>query len=286
MTKSPTIERENEIRARESVQEMSSQGTFQTLTEEAFWNKASDFLAKKLGYESPMQAQEASPQDAEIWKNLTAKAMDMWQRGEIKGEQDLKKILETTTPTANQITVDNELEFIQQAADKDIETVEAAGRVVKALEKLGVKVFLHNNTDEYNQGISNATGISKKDIDAETTKSNGEFITDKNEIHINLENADAKTVFHEAFHAVVLGRGFDVADISRFVKAVKKSGNLSKEDIQKLDDFSNQYEAGEVNEEFLSELVGGLASSAKTMSRNQLQKLIDAINTLFEKIGL
>jgi hypothetical protein len=93
MTKSPTIERENEIRSRESVIEMASEGTFQTLTPIAFWNIASDFISKKLGYDSPMNAVEESSQDSEILANLTKKAVEMWENGEIKNEQDLDKIL-------------------------------------------------------------------------------------------------------------------------------------------------------------------------------------------------
>jgi hypothetical protein len=96
-TKSPSVEREQEIR--EGIKEIEAGEALDQLTQDAFWNKASDYLSKKLGYDSPMEAQEASPQDAEVWSNLTAKAMDMWERGEIKGEKDLDKILEPTEET-------------------------------------------------------------------------------------------------------------------------------------------------------------------------------------------
>lgn len=182
-------------------------------------------------------------------------------------------------PTANQITVDNELEFIQQAADKDIETVEAAGRAVKALEKTGTKVFLHKTTDEYNQAIAESVGTTKEAIDAETMKSRGEFITGKNEIHINLENADVKTVFHEAFHAVVATGNASKTDIDAMSDAIRK-GVKDKDLKDRAASLSEMYEEGEVNEEFLSELVGIMSSEEVMANPTLIQKIMAFVNKI------
>ena len=80
-TKSMPAEREAEVRSREEVQNV-ERGNLEDLSDIRFWNAASDFFANKLGYSSPMEAQEESPLDAEIWANLVAKAIDMRKEGE------------------------------------------------------------------------------------------------------------------------------------------------------------------------------------------------------------
>jgi hypothetical protein len=127
-------------------------------------------FAKEFNQESVAHSDGLVYQDGSI--NPRVKEQDDFSFGNYSPDSDYVSVVKTRDglktfsvgynfdekispqPTANQITVSNELEFIQQADEKHVKTVKAAGRVVKALEKLGVKVFLHKTTDEYNQGIS------------------------------------------------------------------------------------------------------------------------------------
>jgi len=75
---------EAEVRAREKDLNVS----FNTLSDLGFWNKASNIVANFLGYDSPMQAQEQSKEDTEIWKNLVSKAVDLFNSGKIENIVD------------------------------------------------------------------------------------------------------------------------------------------------------------------------------------------------------
>jgi hypothetical protein len=186
---------------------------------------------------------------------------------------EFKAIQNRLTKTAkNQVTRENIVEAMPTASSK---MRAATNSAISALSKAGVKVFVHKTTDEYNQAIADATGVTKEEIDAETGASRGEYITGKKEIHLNLEIADEKTVFHEAFHAVVENGQMPKSDIEEIADAIKK-GTKDKKLIERADSLSQMYEEGEVNEEFLSEFVG-ILSSEEVMAKPKLMQKIIAI---------
>ena len=228
---------------------------------------------------------------------------------------------EVTATTETQPATEESMrtKFKEIKGDREQKVVRAALKVVKSLSKIaGLNIYVHDNTDAYNSAIAKTTGESKESIDTETQKSTGEYLFGKKEIHINLDNATAGTVYHEAFHAIFEAKGFSEAQMKSFVGNVKKISNLSASTITKLDRFADNYTAesaiaaensdraskGEpklspkeeaeireehvdtVGEEFVAELFSDLATDATTMSASNLQKLINLVNKLAKSIGL
>ena len=83
-----------------------------------------------------------------------------------------------------------------------------------------------------------------------------------------MPKANAKTIAHEVFHAVLYnkyGSDIKIGEVTkRMVDAVKRKVT-DKKLKQQLDDFSNQYTEFQ-NEEYLSELVGILADNYPSLS--------------------
>ena len=132
-----------------------------------------------------------------------------------------------------------------------------ANKAVNAITKLlpDTKIVIHRSEEAYNKFV---TGKGTR----------GTFDPNTNTIHINMPKANAKTIAHEVFHAVLYnkyGSDIKIAEVTkRMVDAVKRK-LTDKKLKQKLDDFSDQYTEFQ-NEEYLSELVGILADNYPSLS--------------------
>ena len=132
-----------------------------------------------------------------------------------------------------------------------------ANKAVNAITKLlpDTKIVIHRSEEAYNKFV---TGKGTR----------GTFDPNTNTIHINMPKANAKTIAHEVFHAVLYnkyGSDIKIAEVTkRMVDAVKRKVT-DKKLKQKLDDFSDQYTEFQ-NEEYLSELVGILADNYPSLS--------------------
>jgi hypothetical protein len=78
---------EAEVRSRESLME-DLNVPFTYLSDLGFWNKASNIVANFLGYNNPMQIEEESKEDVEIWKNLVSKSVKLYNSRKIKNIAD------------------------------------------------------------------------------------------------------------------------------------------------------------------------------------------------------
>ncbi len=141
----------------------------------------------------------------------------------------------------------------------------------KSISKIipNTKIIVHD-TDE---SFSSATGVN----DSAGFYSN-------NEIHINLNKANSRTVAHEVFHALLLN---SVKTDERAAVVTKKmidavSPKLAKNPTIKkyLDDFASNYEENIKDEEKLAELVGKLAeqyNSFPTSLKDIIKRWLDSL---------
>jgi hypothetical protein len=120
------------------------------------------------------------------------------------------------------------------------------------------------------------------------TESGGYFDPATGEIHINLEQANARTVAHEVFHAVLLNAvktdANAAATTRRMIEAVSKNIDSNPQLKQYLDDFASNYEENIQNEEKVSELVGVLAEqyeSSPESIKDVIKRWLDRIAKAF-----
>ena len=137
------------------------------------------------------------------------------------------------------------------------------------------KIIVHETSEDY---VSSGKGRKQNE--------GGEYDIDNNTIHINLENANERTVAHEVFHAILLNKGMSnkqaQAITTRMLDAVKKSA--SPELTKRLDDFSSKYDEPLQSEESIAELFGILASEYETLPRptqSLVKRWLDKLAKLF-----
>jgi hypothetical protein len=162
--------------------------------------------------------------------------------------------------------------------------VRAAINVLKALP--GVKIYLHENADQYSSALANKTGESKQSIE----KSAGSYID--GEIHLDMSKADLVTLLHEAFHhAIEVNgiRGKYIIDMAKGLRDIIKD----KDRLDELDAFIEQYEEETDQEtletradEFVAQLGGILAANQEELTTTGLTKFMALINRIFKKLGL
>lgn len=185
--------------------------------------------------------------------------------------------------TQNEVTLENFAELEAQAAQNNdserIKTLRAARMVTKALK--GVKVFIHNSPEEYQQALANASGESIDTIKAEETegRSAGQYVN--GEIHIDGTIGSARTVYHEAFHDAILKSGLAV-DMARGLSKIISDKNLRAQ----INEFVSRYENAEQNEEMIAELGSIMAEAEVELTTTKLQQFKQLINKLAQKLGL
>lgn len=145
--------------------------------------------------------------------------------------------------------------------------------VLSSLSRLApnVKVVVHETEDAYAEAA--------KEQDREQ-KTRGTYDPETKTIHINATSANMRTLYHEAFHAILFSRlGTDAeltAITNRMIKAVAKV--LPESTKQQLEMFASNYEQTVQSEEMLAELFGILASEYKTLpqvSQSLIKRYLD-----------
>lgn len=157
-----------------------------------------------------------------------------------------------------------------------------ADKAFNAIQKLfpDVNIVLHRSDQTYKDHVGK--------------ESRGAYKSATNTIHINMPKADALTIAHEVFHAVLknkLGVEGKIQNVSkrmvnRLKKALKKSKNLTTEEQAALQDYADQFEGNLQNEEYLAELVGYLASTYKKLDVPARAVVKEWIQSILDFIGL
>jgi hypothetical protein len=158
--------------------------------------------------------------------------------------------------------------------------VRAALNIMKALP--GVKIYLHENTDQYASALADRTGESKQSITKENSA--GSYID--GEIHIDMTKADMVTLLHEAVHHAFAALGVSE---NLFIDLAKGLRPLitDKTRLAELDTFIESYDGDELKaEEFMAQLGGILADNREELTVSKLTQFKALINRLMKKIGL
>jgi hypothetical protein len=194
----------------------------------------------------------------------------------------------TKAPVSKMETTENELTErnarTMSVKYKRNPIVRAAINVLKALP--GVKIYLHENADQYSSALANKTGESKQSIE----KSAGSYID--GEIHLDMSKADLVTLLHEAVHHALEVNGIKgkyIIDMAKGLRGIIKD----KDRLAELDEFVSRYEEETDQEtletradEFVAQLGGILAENQEELTTTGLTKFMALINRIFKKLGL
>lgn len=172
---------------------------------------------------------------------------------------------------------------IDQKASKIVnkKISKAVARAAKAVSKIipGTKFVVHD-TDESYRAATKEEGLKQS--------SNGEFNAKTNTIHINGTSANARTVAHEVFHAILINKvktNKNAADVTkRMVQSIASKIDNNPELKKKLENFISRYDENIQNEEKLAELVGILAdnyNSFSTSIKDIISRWIDKLAGIF-----
>ena len=161
----------------------------------------------------------------------------------------------------------------------------------RAIERIlpNTKILVHKNAKEF----AEATGISIE----QASNSGGAFDTKNKTIHVNAENAKDSTIAHEVFHAILDSMG-DSKEISGAIIGTVKSAlagkysEFSPKEIRDLNEFTQRYKKKDGYddqdraEEFLSELLGTMTSSGRTLSSQKLGTVRKILKRILNAIGI
>jgi hypothetical protein len=229
--------------------------------------------------------------DGEIDKNLMPKTvLEKYNQIYEKYDKLISPLLETATQPKAAIASENEI------TEKNVRTmsvkykrnpiVRTATNILKALP--GVKIYLHENTDQYSEALANKTGENKQSIQSE--ESAGSYID--GEIHLDMSQANTVTLLHEAVHHALMVNGVKgnyIIDMANGLRDIIKD----EARLTELDAFIKQYK-GETDQEtletrsdeFVAQLGGILAANQEELTTTGLTKFKALINRLFKKLGL
>jgi hypothetical protein len=160
--------------------------------------------------------------------------------------------------------------------------VKAALNIIKALP--GVKIYLHEDSDQYAQEVSARVKESIKI--KENLDEAGSYID--GEIHIDMSKADLVTLLHEAFHHAFLTLGVKNGMFIDLAKGLR-SLVTDKATLAELDEFVAIYseETAELQaEEFATQLGAILANNREELTTTKLTQFKALINRIAKKIGL
>ena len=164
---------------------------------------------------------------------------------------------------------------------------------LNALSKIApdVEVILHESEQAYAEATGE-TGRKQK-----TAGTYDETVVDgkvKKVIHINPDKANARTVAHESFHAILLSIVKTDAEAQRLtaamIKAVYKSAPAELKKLidnfaeSKNADGSNNYDSALQNEEKLAELIGYLATEYDSLpkpTKSVIKRFLDRLAKMF-----
>lgn len=154
--------------------------------------------------------------------------------------------------------------------------VENAEKALKSVTP-DVKIILH----ESEQAYAEATNEQNR-----SQKTAGEYNPNTKTIHINPEKANARTVAHEVFHAILLNMVKTDAEAQRVTEAMMKAvAKVASPELKAyLDDFASNYAENIRAEEKLAELVGKLASEYDSLpkpTQNVIKRWLDRLAKMF-----
>lgn len=140
-----------------------------------------------------------------------------------------------------------------------------------------VKIVLHNTDSDYRK----ATGEEGR-----KQSSRGTYIDGT--IHVNAEKANARTVAHETFHALLLSKGKTDAEAKaitdRMLDAVKKTADADL--LERLEKFSSMYDNALQSEESIAELFGILAEGYPKLDKPTKSIIKQWLDQLAKLLGL
>lgn len=171
----------------------------------------------------------------------------------------------------------------------DKKTNKVAAQITKAAKAISkvlpkVKFVVHSTPEAFVEATKSLDGrASEGGIYDHNTKT----------IHINLKNANSRTVAHEVFHALILSKVASDAEASRLtrsmIKAVIKSLKQAEggaDIISFLEDFEKDYEANIQNEEKLSELFAILSDNYKKLPPATKNIIVRFLERMAKLVGI
>lgn len=160
-----------------------------------------------------------------------------------------------------------------------------ASRAANSLKKLfpGVSIIVHNTRASYESRLENPIPEGKVE--------RGAFNPNDNTIHINLQDANARLVGHEVFHAILYNsiKAGDKAInglTKKMIQALSRSGTLSKELKTELENFASAYESNQKNEEKLAEIFGKIAGEYKNLNAKEKGIVRKFLERIAKKFGI
>ena len=201
--------------------------------------------------EAQQPAQEAKPEQAAAYTGVTPADRSLKQK--YKDDSRKRRVLDQAQRIANTLGLD-------------------------------VPIFIHETTDDYN------SSLSERGLEMSRDSSNGKFVYSEDgsvkEIHINLSEANERTLAHEAAHAVLFKAfGDNQALFQEFKDRLSKV--LQDSTIEQLEAFANDpayISQGVSAEEFLAELAGKMTAEGNRIPKTTLQKIAKLINEFVGKI--
>ena len=229
---------------------------------------------RRITTESTTEAETDSKEAAQ--KEIDTESKDL--EGFL-GDENLSVTEKVTTKddthySSDTFTEENPNTTIEQHESKIIKLAEKA---TKSIAKLlpDTKIVMHKSEDAYNEFATNKG-------------TRGMFDPNTNTIHVNIPKANAKTVAHEVFHAVLSNRYDSDVKIAEATKQMVDAVNrkiTDKKLKKELQDFSDRYSEFQ-NEEYLSELVGILSDNYPSLSTPEKSIVKQWLDKLGSMIGI
>lgn len=195
---------------------------------------------------------------------------------------EFRAIQERLKPKSKGVEVSKDInqakKQVSNIADKKVAKSVLNG--VKAISKIlpNVKVIIHNTDDSF------------RSVSGESKNQESSGLYQNGEIHINLPKANARTVAHEIFHAILLDKVKTDANAQTVTKkmiesiASKIEGNPTLK--AKLKEFASMYDENIQNEEKLAELVGIMAQNYNSLSARAKEIIKNWLNNLAKSFGV
>ena len=195
--------------------------------------------------------------------------------------EDIRNLLSDPDTRVTENVVINKADDAELSDDSK-KIVSIAKKASKAIGRVipKVKIVLHNTTEEYTKFTGKeGRGSYNPKVDEEGLSY----------ISINLSKANARTVGHEVFHAVLL----DKIKTDEKTKAITKSMyngvfdalQSIPETAKEIEEFSKKYSKDLESEEAIAELTGILASEYKQLDKKTKLKVKNWINQLANSFG-
>jgi ribosomal protein S18 acetylase RimI-like enzyme len=215
-----------------------------------------------------------------------AKALKEGRMPNVFGTQEVAAKTETDS-NKNLVTLENARQVAsKQNTPLKQRIAKTAAMIMRALP--GVKIYLHEDTDQYTDALSNKTGENKQSIEDESSA--GSYID--GEIHLDMSKADLVTLMHEAFHHALMVNGIKgkyIIDMANGLRGIIKD----KQRLADLEKFIAQYNEATDQEtletrsdEFIAQLGGILSSNQEELTTTGLVKFKVLINKLFKKLRI